>query len=146
MSAVNLLVASLGDPAGTNMAAELGGGRELSESPVSCGGYDIMVVAGSAVDAGAIEEALERDYEGIVFLSRHAAASGKLALTCHSTGNFGPASAGGRDSEVAVPHSQLIMRHIGALWDRREGFEGFDVTLEATHHGPTSLRDRKSVV
>ncbi|MDD9809790.1 MAG: D-aminoacyl-tRNA deacylase [Thaumarchaeota archaeon] len=137
---MDLLVAGMDDPAGVNMATALGGRPAAVGGPRDCGGFALMCIPGPAIGADSLEAGPEGRYGGIAFLSRHAAASGRLALTCHSTGNFGEAQAGGRDSEVAVPHAQLIKRHIRALWERRSEFAGFDLTLEATHHGPTALR------
>lgn len=128
------------DPAGANMATALGGQAASEGGPRDCGGFALMCIPGPAIGADSLGPGLGAGYGGVAFLSRHAAASGRLALTCHSTGNFGEAQAGGRDSEVAIPHAQLIKRHIRALWERRSEFAGFELTLEATHHGPTSLR------
>lgn len=137
---MELLVASVNDPAGMNMAESLYGDRLEAGQILSCDGFDLMAVHGPTIEADSIEASLPKTYEGILFLSKHMAVSGKLALTCHSTGNFSKAQAGGNDGQVAVPHSQMIKRHICALWDHRSEFEGFDLTLEATHHGPTALR------
>ncbi len=137
---MELLVTSLEDPAGTNMAESLYGGSIEAGSVMGCDGFDLLAIHGPSINADAIEDSLAKRYDGILFLSRHAAESGRLALTCHSTGNFGRAQAGGRDGEVAVPHSQMIKRHICALVDHSSEFDGFDLTLEATHHGPTALR------
>lgn len=137
---MELLITSLEDPAGVNMAQALCGTKVTKGPPIKCEGFELMAISGPVIEADSIEDELDTSYDGIAFLSRHAAVSGRLALTCHSTGNFGKAQAGGRDSEVAVPHSQLIKRHIRGLWDHRAEFGGFDITLEATHHGPTALR------
>lgn len=72
----------------------------------------------------------------VVFASRHSGETGPL-LTAHFTGNFGPAEFGGTDGELApacpAAHKQLL-----------EGFrehapEGYEVGMECTHHGPTSV-------
>ena len=143
---VDLLVTSLGDAAGVNMATHLGGGSAPTKTPSKFEGFDIMGIDGPSIEADSIEDGLGGRYDGIVFLSRHAASSGKLALTCHSTGSFSSKCAGGRVPGVAVPHAQIIKRHIRMLWERRSEFGGFDITLEATHHGPTSLRTPSAFV
>lgn len=134
-----LLATSLEDPAGMNMAESLYGQKVEADIPLECDGFDLLAIRGPAIEADAIEKSLTQSYGGILFLSRHAAVSGKLALTCHSTGNFGKAHAGGCDGQLAVPHSQMIKEHICALVEHASEFEGFDLTLEATHHGPTAL-------
>jgi D-aminoacyl-tRNA deacylase len=76
------------------------------------------------------------DPELVVFVSRHSGETGPL-LTAHFTGNFGPAEFGGREGELAeaapVAHERLLERF------REHAPEGYDVGMECTHHGPSSL-------
>ncbi len=55
--------------------------------------YDLLIIQSPAISADWLDE--KYDYDGFVFLSKHAAESGELALTCHSTGNFSEAKFGG---------------------------------------------------
>lgn len=126
---MHLLAAHRGDPAGLLMA------RRASQSP-ECGRlFEVRVLDAPAVSA----DRLEGGFEACIFLSRHEAASGRLALTCHSTGNFGQAGAGGRDREVALPYPSFQRHYMRRLHGRRADFAGFEITIEATHHGPTGL-------
>ena len=144
---MDLLVAHGGDPAGSRMAASLAAGMgEAGAAPGGRGslrrgdGFDLLVIDTPAVSADWLaDEEGYGGYGGFVFLSRHSAASGIPALTCHSTGNVGPASLGGREGEVAVPYPALQKSFMRMLWERRGEFPGFEVTIEATHHGPTAL-------
>ena len=137
---MNLLVTSVEDAAGTNMAQTLFGAKLSPEQGIQkCDEFDILAINGPSISADSLEAQLDQSYDGIIFLSKHAAVSGKLALTCHSTGNFTKAKLGGRDFEVAIPYTQIIKNHIQALWNNRADFVDFDITLEATHHGPTGL-------
>ncbi|RNJ79015.1 MAG: D-tyrosyl-tRNA(Tyr) deacylase [Nitrosopumilus sp. B06] len=139
---MNLLVAYRDDPAGSNMA------RYLSEDMRPDGGmfrgkhYDLVVIPTPAVSADWLEE--KYDYDGYVFLSKHAAESERLALTCHSLGNFAEARFGGNKRQVAVPYPQLQKDYMRALAGRAHEFPGFHITIEATHHGPTAL-DRPAI-
>jgi D-aminoacyl-tRNA deacylase len=74
-----------------------------------------------------------------VFLSKHAAESGVLALTCHSTGNFSEAKFGGNNRQVAIPHPNLQKQYLQTLQKHQSIFSEFQITIEATHHGPTGL-------
>lgn len=69
----------------------------------------------------------------VVFLSRHAAASGRPCFTCHVTGNFGPANLdmGGRDGTLSRASAHWLKRFYLALQERTG-----NASLEATHHGP----------
>lgn len=134
---MELLVAYEQDPAGHNMAKSIS--RHLrGDGPIYRGdNFDLLVIPTPAISADWLEE--QHKYDGFVFLSKHAAQSGDLALTCHSTGNFAAAQFGGNDRQVAVPHPHLQKSYLRRLWQNRGRFSEFEITIEATHHGPTAL-------
>lgn len=134
---MDLLVAFSGDPAGSNMAAHLSGNMDGGDGMFRGDCFDLLVIPTPAVSADWLEE--KYDYDSFVFLSKHAAESGVLALTCHSTGNFAEARFGGNDRQVAVPYPALQKRYLQMLFENRNRFPGFDITIEATHHGPSAL-------
>lgn len=150
---MELLVSYRDDPAGANMAEHLSKNMERDVAAVSkdkneqiefwrSKEYDMAVIQTPAISADWLdgnEYISTRNYDGFVFLSRHSAESGVLALTCHSTGNFTKAAFGGRDREVAIPHPCLQRAYMRRLHASRSSFVGFEITLEATHHGPTAL-------
>ncbi len=79
--------------------------------------------------------------QAYVFLSTHRAESGIPSLTVHTTGNFtDKAVLGARPREVGVIDPDLQKNYLIALEERRSKLDGYEVTIEATHHGPTSLR------
>jgi len=72
-----------------------------------------------------------------IVASRHASESGTPTLTCHSPGNFGSAEAGGSPRELGIAPA-LYLR--GTLLNlRKNPPAGYEVSLEATHHGPSGL-------
>ena len=76
-----------------------------------------------------------------IFLSRHSADSGIASLTAHTTGNFsGDAKFGGLGRELGRADPALLKNYLVALWGHREEVKGYEITMEATHHGPTSLQ------
>ena len=99
--------------------------------------YDLLIIQTPAISADWLEE--KYDYDGFIFLSKHAAESGVLALTCHSTGNFSEAKFGGNDRQVAIPHPYVQKEYHQTLWKNKSQFSDFQITIEATHHGPTAL-------
>jgi D-aminoacyl-tRNA deacylase len=99
--------------------------------------FDLLIIPTPAISADWLEEKFS--YDGFVFLSKHAAESGVLALTCHSTGNFSEAKFGGNNRQVAIPHPHLQKSYLQKLWQNRKDFSEFQITIEATHHGPTDL-------
>lgn len=134
---MELLVAYQNDPAGSNMAKFLAKDMTLQDGVYRGSNYDLVMIPTPAISADWLEE--KYDYDSFVFLSKHAAESGVLALTCHSTGNFGGAKFGGNDRQVAVPNPALQKTYLQTLQKNRDQFEGFQITIEATHHGPTAL-------
>ena len=76
-----------------------------------------------------------------VFLSRHRSVSGIPSLTCHSTGNFSHNTVyGGRSNELGIVNPSLLKAYFNELNRNRDSVPDYQITLEATHHGPTSLK------
>ena len=79
--------------------------------------------------------------QAYIFLSTHRAESGIPSLTVHTTGNFtDKESLGARPREVGVIDPDLQKNYFLSLNSRKPSLEGFELTIEATHHGPTSLQ------
>jgi len=134
---MELLVAYRDDPAGYNMAKFLSQEMTLDGDIFHGKYYDLIIILTPSISADWLEE--KYDYDGFVFLSKHAAESGVLALTCHSTGNFSEAKFGGNDRQVAIPHPNLQKQYLQTLQKYQSKFPEFQITIEATHHGPTAL-------
>lgn len=134
---MDLLVAYQDDPAGHNMAKFITQDMKKEDELYRGKFFDLIIIPTPAISADWLEE--KYHYDGFVFLSKHAAESGVLALTCHSTGNFSEAKFGGKDRQVAVPHPSLQKRYLQKLWENKKEFSDFQITIEATHHGPTAL-------
>jgi D-aminoacyl-tRNA deacylase len=75
-----------------------------------------------------------------VFLSRHRSESGIASLTCHSTGNFSLDNLyGGESTKLGMVNPSMLKAYFNELHRNRNFVPGYQITLEATHHGPTSL-------
>jgi D-aminoacyl-tRNA deacylase len=134
---MQLLVAYKDDPAGNNMAVFISQNMKKDGEIYRGKDFDLLIIPTPAISADWLEE--KYPYDGYVFLSKHAAESGVLALTCHSTGNFSDAKFGGKNRQVAIPHPFLQKSYLQKLWEHKEDFLDFQITIEATHHGPTAL-------
>ena len=134
---MQLLVAYKSDPAGYNMANFISQNMEQEGEIYRGKNFDLVIISTPSISADWLET--KYDYEGFVFLSKHAAETGTLALTCHSTGNFSDARFGGFKRQVAIPHPHLQKSYLQYLWKKRKDFAKFEITLESTHHGPTAL-------
>lgn len=79
--------------------------------------------------------------QAYIFLSTHRAESGIPSLTVHTTGNFTDEQVlGARPREVGMIDPDLQKNYLMALNSRKGLLDGYEITIEATHHGPTSLR------
>ena len=134
---MDLLIAYQDDPAGRNMAKFLSKDMTLDGDVFRGKHYDLVIIPTPALSADWLEE--KYDYGGFIFLSKHAAESGVLALTCHSTGNFSDAKFGGNNRQVAIPKPDLQKIYLQTLKKNQSIFSEFQITIEATHHGPTAL-------
>ncbi|MDG5776964.1 D-aminoacyl-tRNA deacylase [Haloarculaceae archaeon H-GB2-1] len=83
-----------------------------------------------------VADAFSDTPELLVFPSRHAGETDEL-LTAHFTGNFGPAEYGGDDHALAQACPNAHRRVEQAL--REYAPEAYEVGMECTHHGPTSV-------
>jgi D-aminoacyl-tRNA deacylase len=76
-----------------------------------------------------------------IFLSKHKSESRIPALTCHCTGNFAADNShGGRPREIAIAYPSLQKEYLKAIIAAHQKVPHYDIIIEATHHGPTSLR------
>lgn len=70
----------------------------------------------------------------LVFMSTHRSVSNTPAITFHPIGNYGEAELGGRPRTL-VPSCPELMTGALLAMSRKE-HSGYQVTYEATHHGP----------
>ncbi|BES81575.1 D-aminoacyl-tRNA deacylase [Pyrodictium abyssi] len=145
-----LIAYSLADPAGSGAAkalAELAAWEKCSlPRAVSCV-YEPRLRAYLAsfredtIYFDFLDEAAPGDTSAYIVLSRHS--GGKPTLTVHYTGNPGPeAPYGGRPRELSHTWPRLmaaLLREYRRVAEEAGLLEEFGLSLEATHHGPTSL-------
>jgi D-aminoacyl-tRNA deacylase len=84
---------------------------------------------------------LPTDVTSIIFASKHVSSAKRPALTVHATGNLrSGAELGGKPEEVSFVDASIVHRALRGLVKGAvaEGLQ-IDVTMEATHHGPTSF-------
>jgi D-aminoacyl-tRNA deacylase len=88
-----------------------------------------------------LDEAFGSSEASYVFISKHRAESGIPSLTAHFTGNFNTNDFGGNAREISVHDPVLLKNYLTTLFKMRSEIpQKFQLTLEATHHGPTSLK------
>ena len=78
--------------------------------------------------------------EVFIFLSKHQSNSKFPTLTCHFTGNFENNRYGGNPYELGISYPSLQKIYLQHLNEIKEKLYPFAITIEATHHGPTSIK------
>lgn len=108
-----------------------------------CFESDTVTVAGFDVDVVDLDQYswFLNNFDYIVVLSRHRAESGRKTLSVHHPGNPTREAHGGEPLRLAIAYPALAWELLRAYAriSSEQGLEGYEVTLEATHHGPTSL-------
>lgn len=140
------LVSSKQDKASSQMALSLAKdydfretGQVFQDTPVLGRREDIIVF--SQKDVLRIDD-LDSFFspKAYIFLSRHYSQSGKPTITSHFPGNFSDdVSRGGKAGELAWTYPSLQKSFMHNLWSLRKEARPYDIVIESTHHGPTSL-------
>ena len=131
---MKLILASAQDPAAKNIATRLLKDYDFKKSPGLTnahvyGNVTLMAIAGEVTQ---ITE-LPIDAEEVIVASRHASESGRPTLTVHVPGE--PSRL-----DLAIASPQTIKSALRALVEARSELKlSYNVSLEATHHGPTQL-------
>ncbi len=142
-----VIVASSTDLASTTLAKSLIEGQGFQSTGVSLlgkpvyqkGSFLLAFFEGMIVSPPDLDEFFNP--QAYIFLSRHSAESGIASLTAHTTGNFSDeAKAGGAAKELGRSDPSLLKNYLISLSKKRERLGGYEITVEATHHGPTSLQ------
>lgn len=95
--------------------------------------FDNELISLANLDNLGIEDCL------LIFLSRHSSISKIPALTSHFTGNFSSNnSLGGNPFELGLAYPTFQKEYMKNLTSMSNDFQNYDLTIEATHHGPTS--------
>jgi D-aminoacyl-tRNA deacylase len=131
---MKLVLASIRDPAALNIADRL---LELYDFE-KCDILPDAYICGNILLVKIADEAAQvtkppLDVEEIIFASRHASEAGRPSLTVHV-----PGEPEGRELAVASPPTvKSALQELGLA--REEFGLPYEVSLEATHHGPTKL-------
>lgn len=131
------LVSSRQDPAGTNIRHHLLGLLEERAGTLPQTGrtYEFIETDGRLIHAEGIDAG--SDAAMTIFLSRHASVNPVPVLTVHVTGNFGNAELGGTPRTLAPAAPAMMHATLRSL--ARHCPEGYRVSYEVTHHGPTAV-------
>ncbi len=123
-----LIVASKLDKAGINITTQLS----------QFGGFNFYLVDEEIIYTENLNLEKINKYDFIVFASKHVSEKGGKTLSIHAPGNWGKAEFGGKEGRVcktsALFQKQLFEKINSTL--KKFPLNGYDLTLECTHHGP----------
>lgn len=152
-----LLLASSEDPASINILSKVldiegwGKPQTYSHGQVhqhSCGEVEILLIEGPHIWADGIDKEHTKitstGLDEVLVLSKHASASEVPALTLHAVGvpgeyPHGEVARSGGITGTAVPPSTRfgeLFRTMSNIAKKYQLDRDYDITLEATHHGP----------
>src|SRR5512145_1900536 len=97
--------------------------------------YEFIEVDGRLIHAERIDRKTGADL--VVFISRHSSVNPVPVLTVHITGNFRDAELGGTARTLAPAATGMMQATLRSL--AKHCPEGYRVSYEVTHHGPTGL-------
>lgn len=142
------IVYNIRDPAGRGAAEKLL--QILDWKQAACtGAQTCYEIPNTAVLAGYdteqvyfdfLDESPDPDADAIIVLSRHSSSSATASLTTHHAGNPTSKTLGGEPyklSTSAPPLSKALLSKYRETACSRGLLGEYDLTLEATHHGPT---------
>jgi D-aminoacyl-tRNA deacylase len=98
----------------------------------------LLLTTKSLLYADGLDE-IYPDSECFIFVSQHRSTSNIPTLTCHTTGNFSENLYGGRSKEMGICYPWIQKQYLVELNTMKTHVPQYDITIEASHHGPTSL-------
>ncbi|MDR2854547.1 MAG: hypothetical protein LBV40_00070 [Methanomicrobiales archaeon] len=126
-----LLVSSKQDPAGTRIHSAI---LESDSSSL----FSHLIISKRLVEIDdSFENWVKEGITCVIFLSRHAGKGAVPTLTVHATGNYASAELGGTPKTLSRTDPHLMHAIFTELLVRVP--EGYTVSYEVTHHGPTSV-------
>ncbi|MEK6892193.1 MAG: D-aminoacyl-tRNA deacylase [Nanoarchaeota archaeon] len=75
------------------------------------------------------------DADIFIFASKHRSKENTLAFTVHGIGNWNSAEMGGYEKKLC-PSSAILMKNIFLELNKNAKHTTYEITMEATHHGP----------
>jgi len=143
-----LIAAYKDDPAAVNISKKLIAKYSFIETDKTSAGMPIyqkdnLLLAYLEIDdiyADNLDQRFHADT--IIFASRHRSESEEPTLTTHVSGNLtSEARFGGMPNKLALAHPNMMKAALLGLKSAKETLrlDRYQVSLEATHHGPTEL-------
>jgi len=122
-----LIIASEQDLAGMNIIEQL----------PQFGNFNIFIVNDEIIYSKSLTPEKTKDYDFIIFASKHQSAENRKTLSVHAPGNWRRAEFGGEEGKVCLTSAFFLKSTLKELKKNAEAIRlNYEVTLECTHHGP----------
>lgn len=144
---MKLVVCSTQDPASLNIMSHLLTMQSFEKKKIGnyifyvADDFAIAEVEERLIYADRIDQKLSKlfEFDEILFASRHSSKDGRKIITTHVSGNVGENTYGGLPRSLAKPSPITMKNFVLALKNKLSKLQGFEFTLEATHHGPSEI-------
>ncbi len=136
-----LIIASKQDKAGTNITTQLSQFRVnpiVSSIKQDTASFDFYLVNDEIIYTEKLDMEKINKYDFVIFVSRHKSEKGGKTLSIHPPGNWRNAEFGGIPEKVCKSSALLQKQLFEKLHEnaKKYGLKEYEITLEATHHGP----------
>lgn len=108
--------------------------NEIYNLKISDNIVKLYLINNELIYADGLDKKINADF--FVFISRHVSKENTPAFTAHSIGNWGSAEFGGKDNTLCPSSAVFLKRVFLELAEKAKGKSGYEIALEATHHGP----------
>ncbi|WP_292320608.1 D-aminoacyl-tRNA deacylase [Caldisphaera sp.] len=136
---------SINDPVGKNVAEKLverGGGISYCEKAISCYNINGIMLGGfneDTINFDFLDQTPDENADFIIVVSKHQSTSNTKTLSVHHTGNLSDALYGGKPKQLSYVNPAITKQIFRNYYKNSLELKEYSFTLEATHHGPTSL-------
>lgn len=131
------------DPAGMNIKDKLVKSGRFVSSDEDFDGYPVLLFGDSVklytiLKQHVINEELGSriDADRFIFATTHKSVKEVHSLSVHAIGNWGEAQLGGKSETIVPVDPAIVFKLFKTLSEEGAEIEGYEITLEATHHGP----------
>ncbi len=136
-----LIVASKLDKAGINITTQL---SQFRKNPLTSAlqqngtGFDFYLVDKEIIYTENLDLEKISKYDFVIFASKHKSEKNMKAITVHTVGNWREARFGGERGKVSKTSAIFIKQLFENLNlnCEKSDIKNYDITMEATHHGP----------
>ncbi|MBI2655430.1 D-tyrosyl-tRNA(Tyr) deacylase [Candidatus Woesearchaeota archaeon] len=135
------IITSSKDPAGTNIRnnlIEFSDFEKISEKFDGNGVYQnknikLYLTNEELVYSENIDKRIDADI--LIFASKHRSKENTPSFAVHAIGNWNEARLGGKE-KILCPSSAVLLKNMFIELNENAKNSGYEITLEATHHGP----------